>query len=156
MNWKIKSIDLEICKRYFSASAEELAKNNAKIITVKEKLTAPCRLSLKDLEPGDKAILLNYEHYNVNSPYKSIGPVFVGLNSQQVSLKNNSLPEIILPERRFSIRSYDENFMMIFAEIVLGKDVHNYISEHLKNTKIKYMQVHFAAPGCWIFDIVKC
>lgn len=155
MNFRIKSIDQEICEKFFAMTDKELKAHNAKKIIVQEPYSAPCRLSLRDCNPGEEVIAFNYSHHNVSSPYSGCGPVFVKLNSKKTLLPDNILPDIVLDNRRFSVRSYDEFSMMTRAEVVLGKELKSYIEETFNDEKNNYAQVHFAAPGCWIFDFIR-
>ena len=153
--WQVKNIEQEICDRMFRMSNQELQQNNAVKRIIKEPFSAPCRLTLTDMNPGDEAILFNYFHHNVDSPYRAMGPVFVKCNSKKCKLSTNTLPEIVLPQRRFSIRSFDVNSMTIDAEIVLGENFRSYVDEKFQNKDVNYLQIHFAAYGCWAFDIFR-
>lgn len=154
MNFRIRGIDETVCNRFFQMSEEELAANNAKKIVVEERYSAPCRLSLTDCVPGDEVVAFNYFHHNVCSPYRGFGPVFVKLNAKKVFIADNTLPELVLDDRRFSIRSYDASSVMVTAEVVLGRDIKAYIDKIFLDKRIAYSQVHFAASGCWIFDLL--
>ena len=107
------------------------------------------------MNPADEAILFNYFHHDVTSPYRSMGPIFIKFDSKKCNLPPDSLPEIIIPQRRFSIRAFDINAIIIDAEIVLSENFREYVDEKFQNKDVNYLQIHFAAYGCWAFDIVR-
>jgi hypothetical protein len=37
----------------------------------------PCRVSLEDARPGERVLLLTHRHLDVDTPYRSDGPIYV-------------------------------------------------------------------------------
>jgi len=124
----------------------------AKKIKVDQRPGYPCRLSLQDAEVGETVILFTYPHHQVDSPYKSAGPVFVRMNGEAAKLPNNTLPKML--EHRFlSLRVYDEDAMMIGSTTVAGNSLSTTINELFSDANAKYIQVHNAGPGCYNCEI---
>ena len=46
-------------------------------VLVTEAGAAPCRRCLRDVEPGDEAVLVSHDPFRVDSPYRGASPVFV-------------------------------------------------------------------------------
>ncbi|WP_242157231.1 DUF1203 domain-containing protein [Aestuariivivens sediminis] len=108
----------------------------------------PCRISLEDAHVGEELLAFHYEHHKVNSPYRSSGPVFVRYHAGEAHLKKNEIPNM-LRHRHLSLRTYNDDGMMIDARTLDGKDLESHIQNLFSNKKAKYIQVHNAKPGCY-------
>ncbi len=114
---------------------------------------APCRRCLLDASPGEELILLAYDPFPANSltPYRGEGPIFV--HAQECNFfKNNVIPERQL-RRLLSLRAYDENHMMVAAEVVPGSELESVGGAMLADEKASYVHVHNAKPGCFAFKV---
>jgi Protein of unknown function (DUF1203) len=81
MDFRITGLPLEPFIPFFAMSDEELLCYGARRVVAKAEdapLMQPCRVSLRDSEPGEVSILLNYAHHvAATSPYRASGPIFV-------------------------------------------------------------------------------
>ena len=132
----------------FSLNAQELQLKGISKMTVDVKPGFPCRVSLEDANVGEEILAFNYEHHKANSPYRSSGPVFVRCNAPEAKLKKNEIPKM-LEHRYLSLRTYDNNAMMMGATTIKGKDIQASIQKIFDDLKAKYIQVHNAKPGCY-------
>src|SRR3954471_20522780 len=74
---------------------------------------SPCRRCLRNAEVGDELILLPYDPFTVRSPYTREGAVYVPDEGCPAHRPDpGRLPEQV-PGRVFSVRSYDEEAMMV-------------------------------------------
>ncbi|MEM7297911.1 MAG: DUF1203 domain-containing protein [Bacteroidota bacterium] len=144
----ISGIRQDEIQHLFSLDDQALKAQAISKITVDEKPGYPCRLSLEDADVGEEVLAFNYEHHKANSPYRSSGPVFVRFNVAEAVLKKNEIPQI-LTHRYLSLRTYDEQGMMIDAATIKGEGLENTIQEIFSNPKAAYIQVHNARPGCY-------
>jgi len=48
-----------------------------------------------------------------------------------------------------SVRAYDSRDLMIDADVVDGRDVETALTRMFGNERVRYMHVHYAAPGCY-------
>src|SRR5271156_2349815 len=71
-----------------------------------EKPGFPCRVSLEDAEPGERLILLPFEHHPAHSPYRAAGPIFVRETARATYDQSGALPPV-LRSRLLSVRAYD-------------------------------------------------
>jgi hypothetical protein len=103
---------------------------------------------LIDAEPGEKVLLLPFTHHDVDSPYRASGPIFVRANARMAEPAINEIPAM-LRARPQSIRAYDEEAMMVGADVVDGSELEEQISRFFDNENVKYLHLHNARPGCF-------
>ena len=127
---------------------EELKIANATWITVDEEPGYPCRVSLKDAKIGERVLALSFCHHNVNSPYMSSGPIFVREKAKMAILDINDVPNM-LRDRSLSLRAYNNDSIMIGAEVVQGKELESAFHRKFQNRDVKYIHIHNANPGCF-------
>ncbi|MCT2560544.1 DUF1203 domain-containing protein [Chryseobacterium herbae] len=129
-------------------SETELAENHIKKMIVDKFPGFPCRTTLEDAKIDEMVFLLNYDFHNVNSPYRANGPVFVRANQPTKTYENNEIP-VMFNHRLLSLRGYNKEAMMIFADVSEGKFLKEKLSQILENPKIEYIHLHNAKPGCF-------
>jgi len=147
-NFRIVALDQIQFTSLFSLSESELNAKGMKKMIVDEFPGYPCRVSLTDAEIGEEVILLNYQHHNVNSPYRSNGPIFIRKIGQTANPKMNEIP-IMFNHRLLSIRGFDKDAIMIFAEVMSGENLKENLFSILQNHAISYLHIHNAKPGCY-------
>src|SRR5450631_1169505 len=96
MNFRITGLPLEPFVPFFSMSDAELLAHGARRVVAKAEdaqLMQPCRVSLRDSEPGEVSILLNYAHHVApTSPFRAAGPIFVREGVQETASFVNRVP----------------------------------------------------------------
>jgi hypothetical protein len=113
---------------------------------------SPCRRCLRNAAVGDELILLPYDPFTVRSPYTGEGPVFVHADGCKAhEPEPDALPEQV-HGRQFSVRAYDEEAMMVDAEIVPGDRLAER-AHALLAPGVAFLHAHFAGPGCFAFRI---
>ena len=104
----------------------------------------PCRRCLQDGVPGETMVLLSYDPFVGRSPYSGPGPIYV--HDLECSLfDGDGLPDQ-LTRRLLSVRAYDEDHMLVDADVVDGKDLDDTARRLLDGAT--YLHVHNARPGC--------
>src|SRR4051794_33753682 len=63
--------------RYVFRGATDIDVTGGRRVPVQPGDAAPCRRCLQDIEPGETAILVSYDPFDADSPYRSASPVFV-------------------------------------------------------------------------------
>jgi hypothetical protein len=111
----------------------------------------PCRVSLTDAAPGDEVILANYEHHAVASPYRMRFAIFVRAGEETFDAVD-AVPDQ-LRRRTLAVRGFDDNAMMTAYEIVEGVWLEEAIERQFADARVRYLHVHFAAPGCYAAKI---
>jgi hypothetical protein len=125
-----------------------LVKRGAKRYVADKKPGFPCRVSLRDADPGERVILLSFKHQAAHSPYQAAGPIFVRENAEDVMIPTNTVPEL-LRTRTLSLRAYDANDLMTEADVVDGREIEDFLARMFENARVSYVHVHFARPGCY-------
>src|SRR4051812_5529383 len=97
MDFRISGLPVEPFTPYFSMSdAELLARGARRVVatsSAEPQLMPPCRVSLRDAEPGEVSILLNYPHHMTpSSPYRATGPIFVREGVEETASVINQVP----------------------------------------------------------------
>jgi len=149
MSFRIRGLPSEQFARLFDLSDEELASRGA-IRRVADNRTPgyPCRVSLTDSREGDELLLVNYEHHDVQSPYRMRFAIYVRKGEESYHAINE-VPEQ-LRIRTLAVRAFDNLGMMIGWELVDGKDLEAAIERLLlANPQSAYLHIHYAAPGCY-------
>jgi len=152
MNFQIHSLPAEDFADLFTLNDDELAERNACRMKVKSKAGTPCRVSMADAEVGETVILLNYEHQPAQSPYKASHAIFIREGATQAKLTVNEVPEV-LRSRVISMRLFDQNHMMIDADVVQGEGLANAITAAFMDEQVAYAHLHNAKPGCFAASV---
>jgi hypothetical protein len=103
---------------------------------------------LRDVDPGEKVLLLNYTHLPVDSPYRSSHAIYVREGAERSYDRIGEVPEC-LRARLISLRAFDEAGMMIDADIIEGKKLEALIERLLAVPEVSFLHAHFARRGCY-------
>ena len=148
--FRVSGISADVIDQYRHLSDEELQKHRVIRRVADEKPGFPCRVSLVDAEVGESVLLLNFEHLPGLSPYRSVGPIFVRESASQTYSKTNEIPEVLLfSGRLLSVRAYDDNAMLVGADVINGVDIEQSIQRFFGDARVAHIHVHNARPGCY-------
>jgi hypothetical protein len=148
VTFQISALDHHQFAELFNLSDEDLAKRMAVRKTATSKPGFPCRVSLADAEVGDELILVNYEHQPGNSPYRAAHAVFVRKGVEQVHLATGEVPQLFM-NRAMSLRAFDDQAMIVGADLVQGDEVGTALDNALANPAVAYVHIHYAKFGCY-------
>jgi hypothetical protein len=148
MTYRIKGLSPEPFRHLFGLSDEELTAQGAKRYVVDKKPGYPDRVEVRDLEPGETAILLNYVHQPANTPYRASHAIFVREGATEQFDAVNTIPEV-LAVRPLSLRAFDTDHLMVDADVVDGSEAETLIERFFKNPAVEYIQAHYAKRGCY-------
>lgn len=147
MSFRIQGIDPSQFADLHTLSDEALKARHIERVTVTEKPSAPCRISLDDAEIGEDVLLINYDHLPVETAYRQQGPIFVRAIEQRFDDVDVIPPA--MARRTLSLRAFDADHMMIEADLVEGRDAAELIARFFANPAVTYMQAHYARRGCF-------
>ena len=108
----------------------------------------PDRIEMRDLEVGERVLLLNYTHLDVPSPYRSSHAIFVREGAAERYDRVNEIPEV-MRIRPLSLRAFDANHMMVDAELADGNEIEATIERFFADPNVAYIHVHNAKRGCY-------
>jgi hypothetical protein len=148
MNFRISGLPLAQFAPLFSLSDEELKARNVVRRIADKKPGFPCRVSLRDAEPGESLLLLNYEHHAVATPYRSSHAIYVCEKAEQATPGVNEVPPV-LSSRLLSVRAFDAAGFMTSADVVQGAELAHAIEQLFSDDRVAYLHLHNAKPGCY-------
>jgi Protein of unknown function (DUF1203) len=146
MQFRISGLPAEPFQHLFALSDAELQRQGA-VRRVAENGGYPCRISLTDAKAGDEVILVNYEHQDADTPYRSRHAVYVRRGEQRYE-STGEIPEQ-LRKRLLSVRAFDAQGMMVDADVVDGKALEPLIGKLFADDAVAYIHLHYARPGCY-------
>lgn len=120
----------------------------------------PCRRCLQDSQIGEEMILMSYDPWLGDSPYRCASPIYLhsDLNPCAPSTIDQS-PGGMMPEqqrkRLLSVRAYGDDHMIEGFDVVDGNDLIECCERLFKVDAAKYCHVHYAAPGCFAVRVDK-
>jgi len=126
----------------------ELAAHDAVRVVADRHPGFPCRVSLRDAQPGETLLLLSYEHLAVASPYRSRYAIYVRENAEDARLQVGEVPEV-LHGRLLSLRAFSGAGMLLDADVVETPQLIPAIERLLAPSEVAYLHVHNAKPGCF-------
>lgn len=148
MDFRISALPLSSFAPLFALSDEQLAEQGIFRKIADRRPGFPCRVSLQDADPGERVLLLNYEHLPVTSPFRSRHAIYIREAAVEAKPEINEIPEL-LRTRLLSLRAFDANGMMLDADVVEGTKLEPAIERLLQSPQVDYLHIHYAKPGCF-------
>ncbi|XQZ97724.1 DUF1203 domain-containing protein [Komagataeibacter rhaeticus] len=108
----------------------------------------PDRIELRDAEPGETVLLLNYTHQPEQTPYRSSHAIFVREGAEERYDEIDIIPDA-LGGRLMALRAFDARHEMIAAEIVDGTQLKSLIGQFFDMPEAAYLHAHYARRGCY-------
>ncbi len=148
MSFRITGLPPEPFRHLFGLDDAQLADRGIKRYIADSKPGFPDRIELRDAEPGESVLLLNYTHQPANSPYRASHAIFVLEGAKGRYDRIDAVPEVFRP-RMLSLRAFDEQGLMVDADLVDGREVEGLIERLLGNDAVAYIHAHYAKRGCY-------
>lgn len=148
MSYRVKGLDPHAFKKYYGLSDTELADHGVTRYTVDTCPGFPDRVGMEDIAQGEKALLLNYEHLPIDSPYRACHAIFVREGAQTAYDQVGIVPEV-MKRRVIALRGYDDRGYIVEADIAEGDAIEPLIQEIFENSDVRYIHAHNAKRGCF-------
>lgn len=148
MSFRITGLSPQPFRHLFGLSDEELAEHGAKRYVADTKPGYPDRIEVRDAEPGETLILLNYIHQPADNPYRASHAIFVREGAETAYDRTNEIPDA-MRLRQMSLRAFDADDVMVDADVVDGREVEGVIERFFADPHIAYIQAHYAKRGCY-------
>lgn len=148
MDFRITGLSPELFQPLFGLPEAELARHGALRRIVDRKPGYPDRIELRDPDPGESVLLVNYTHLAVETPYRSSYAIYVREGAQDRYDRINEVPEQFR-SRVLSLRAFDENDLLRDADIVEGGAAESLIERLLSSPQTAYIHAHYAKYGCF-------
>jgi hypothetical protein len=148
MSFRVTGLDPAPFVPLYGLSDAELAARGVRRYQVDAHPGFPDRVELRDLMPGETALLLNYEHQSADTPYRSRHAIFVREGAAQAFTAVDTLPEVIRV-RPISLRAFDAAGEMVDADLADGAALVPVIERFLARDDVAYCHAHYAKRGCY-------
>ncbi len=148
MAFQISGLPFERFSHLLGLDAKALQAEGVIELPVDAAHAFPCRITLRDAEPGEHVLLLSFEHQPATSPYRAAGPIFVRRDATPTHIAVDTVPE---QQRRrlLSVRAYDERDWIVAAEVTQGSELESVIERFFADPQVRYLHLHNARPGCY-------
>ncbi|HUN44712.1 MAG TPA: DUF1203 domain-containing protein [Acetobacteraceae bacterium] len=152
MDFRIYGLPVEPFLQFYNMSDEALLTHGARRVIATPDMAPsmpPCRVSLRDAEPGEISILLHFPHHVAPaSPYRAGGPIFVREGVRETASFLNHIPAQ-QRIRLLSVRAYDEAGIMVDADVTEGTDLESVIDRMFCRNDVAFLHAHNARRGCY-------
>ena len=145
MTYGITGLDPAPFKPLFRLSDEELSSRGVVPMTVTEKPSFPCRVTLQDREIGEKVLLLNHISHH-EGPYRASHAIFVS-DGVPATFFDEAPP--VFNGRILSLRAFDDQGMMVEAALAQPGEADTVIRKLLANEFVDHIDAHNATRGCF-------
>jgi hypothetical protein len=148
MTYRITGLDPSPYRPLFGLPDEELAKRGVVRMTVTNKPSFPCRVSLTDRDIGESVLLLNHVSHEVAGPYRASHAIFVTEGEEQAAEYVDEVPPVFAT-RVLSLRGFDAQGLMADALLTQPGEADAGIRKLFENPAIATIHAHNAARGCF-------
>jgi uncharacterized protein DUF1203 len=146
--FQISSLPSSRFSHLYGRSEEELRAAGVVVRVADSMPGFPCRVTLSDAAPGTRVLLMNFEHQDVDTPFRSSHAIFVIDGAEDAELVPGEVPEQ-MRGRLLSVRAFSADGMIIDADVVEGAQAAEAFERMLAAHETAYLHVHFAKYGCY-------
>lgn len=154
MPFRITGLDPQPFRPLYGLSDEALAARGVRRMTVDNTPGFPDRVELRDLEIGEKVLLLNYMHQPADTPYRSSHAIFVREGATAALDVVDEVPAAIR-RRPISLRAFSWDGDMLDADLTDGSEIEHTINRFFENSDVSYLHAHYAKRGCFAARITR-
>ncbi len=155
MHYRMTGLDPQPFMHLYGLSDEALKAHGVQRYAVDASPGFPDRVQLRDLEIGEFALLLNYQHQSANTPFRASHAIFIAEGATQAASFENQVPPV-MQRRVLSVRAFDAAHMMVDGEVIDGQQLDTQIRQLFSNDQIAYLHVHYAKRGCFAGLVERC
>ena len=148
MSFRILGLDPRPFLPLFDLDDAELEARQIRRFVADQPRTAPCRVTLEDALPGERLLLLNFEHQPAATPFRATGPIFVRQAARAAFDATGRTPEVFAG-RTLSARAYDRSGMMVKGQVGPGEELAGLLETWFDDAAVDEIHLHYAARGCF-------
>ena len=148
MTFRIRGLDLQHFQPLVGLSDDELRARGARRVVADAMPGYPDRIELRDAEPGEQLLLVNYMHQPAAGPYRASHAIYVLEHPREPFDRVDEIPPV-LRSRMISLRAFDAEDMIVRAELCAGADIDRSINELFRSSTAEYLHLHYATRGCF-------
>ncbi len=148
MSFRITGLSSEPFQHLFGLPDDQLAEYGVKRYVADAAPGYPCRIEMRDAEPGETLLLLNHVCQPADTPYRASHAIFIREGARDKFDQVDRVPDV-MRVRLLSLRAYDAEGMMLDADVVEGDKIELLISKMFTNPDVSYIHAHNAKRGCY-------
>jgi hypothetical protein len=148
MAFRVRGLSPEPFRHLFGLDDAALAAAGARRYVVDQSPGFPDRIEVRDLQPGETALLLNFVHQPADTPYRASHAIFVREGATDAYDAVDRIPEAIRI-RPISLRAFDAAGEMLDADLLDGRDMEAAIARMFARPEVAYLHAHYARRGCY-------
>lgn len=154
MSFVVQALPRETFEPLFALPDDQLAFRGIVVRIADGRPGVPCRVSLRDAGPGERVLLLNYEHQPAATPYRASHAIYVRVDAEQAQPAPGEIPPSLVG-RLLSLRAFDARGMLVDADIAEGDAVAPTIERMFDNARVSELHAHYAKPGCYAARVLR-
>ena len=148
MSFRITGVSPSAYQPLYGLSDEELAARGAIRYVVDQKPGYPDRVEMREGEIGETVLLVNHFSQLADNPYRASHAIFVREGAVAAYDAVDEVPEV-MRGRLLSLRAFDQDDMMVDADVIDGNQIETTIERFFSNPAVKYIHAHNAKRGCY-------
>jgi hypothetical protein len=148
MSFRITGLSPAPFGHLFGLPDELLARHGVRRCIADRTPGYPDRIEVRDAEPGERLLLLNYTHQAAATPYRASHAIFVREHAAERYDRIDEIPEV-LRLRLISLRAFDDRDEMIDGTVLDGARLAEGIEAMFADPAARYLHAHFASRGCY-------
>ncbi len=148
MSFHIRGIDFTAFRPLVGLSDAALRARGTRRVVADAPSAFPERVEMRDAEPGETLLLVNHVHQPAASPYRASHAVYVFEHPRTTFDAVDQIPEV-LRRRTISLRAFDDDGMIVCAELCAGERIEASIDALLADASVSYLHAHYATYGCF-------
>jgi hypothetical protein len=148
MTYRITGLTPHYFTDLFQLDDAALTARGARRVVATDKPGFPCRVSLRDAEPGEPLILLHHVSHDVATPFRSAYAIYVREAATEAADMIDELPPVF-EGRPLGLRAFDAEGMLRNAALALPGEADAKIRALFAAPDIAYIHAHNAAHGCF-------
>lgn len=151
MTYRIAGLGAESFQHLFDLPDAALADHDAIRVTATHSPGFPCRISLRDAQPGEPLILVHHVSHDVATPYRSAYAIYVSKAAEAEEF-HDAIPPV-MQHRPLGLRGFDASGMLRGARLAVAGEADAAIRDLFADAAIAYIHAHSAAHGCFVAKV---
>ena len=148
MAFRVRGLDPAPFLDLYGQSETALAARGVRRCIADARPGFPDRVEVRDAEPGEALLLLNYVHQPAGTPFRASHAIFVREGAARALDLLDAIPDAIRLHP-ISLRAFDASGEMLDADLAEGCDLEPLIARFLAKPEIDYLHAHYAKRGCY-------
>ena len=148
MSYRVTGLDPASFRHLYGLPEAALAAKGVRRYLADVKPGFPDRVEVRDAEPGESLLLLNYTHQPAATPYRASHAIFVREGALARCDRVDEVPDT-LRIRPISLRAFSSAGEMVDADLIDGERLESLIRRFFDRPDADYLHAHYAKRGCY-------